>query len=146
MKPDQIDVVQASFRKVVPIADAAAAMFYGRLFDIAPEVKPLFKGDMAEQGQKLMATLGVVVNGLRDLEKILPVAQGLAGRHVVYGVTPVMYKPVGEALIWTLEQGLGDAFTPEVKNAWIDAYTLISEAMVSSAYAEIKVDHEGSVS
>ncbi|MEM0989113.1 MAG: globin family protein [Pseudomonadota bacterium] len=146
MKPDQIDVVQASFRKVVPIADATAAMFYGRLFEIAPEVKPLFKGDMAEQGQKLMATLGVVVNGLRDLEKILPAAQDLAGRHVVYGVTPGMYKPVGEALIWTLEQGLGDAFTPEVKNAWIDAYTLISEAMVSSAYAEINVDHEGSVS
>ena len=136
MDDAKIQAVQDSFAKVIPIKDAAAELFYTRLFTIAPEVEPLFKGDMKEQGAKLMATLGVVVNGLRDLDKIVPVAQDLAARHVTYGVTPAMYQPVGEALIWTLKQGLGDGFTPEVEAAWTDAYTILSEAMVTSAYAE----------
>ena len=134
MTPDQITLVQDSFAKVVPIKGVAAELFYKRLFEIAPEVKPLFKGDMTEQGSKLMATLLLVVNGLRDLEALLPVAKDLAARHVAYGVTPSHYQPVGEALLWTLEQGLEDAWTAEVAEAWTTAYTLLSTAMVESAY------------
>lgn len=135
MTPDQVDLVQASFAKVAPIAPEAAALFYGRLFEIAPEVKPLFKGDISEQGKKLMGTLAVVVNGLKDLEAIVPAAEGLAKRHVAYGVRPEHYKPVGEALLWTLEKGLGSAFTPEVKAAWTGAYTLLSTVMITAAYS-----------
>lgn len=133
MTPDQVDLVQASFAKVAPIAPQAAALFYGRLFEIAPEVKPLFKGDISEQGKKLMGTLAVVVNGLKDLDAIVPAAQTLARRHVAYGVTAAHYAPVGAALIWTLEQGLGEGFTPEVKAAWVEAYTLLSGVMIASA-------------
>ena len=135
MTPTQIDLVQGSFAKVVPIADTAAGLFYGRLFEIAPEVKPLFKGDMTTQGQKLMATLGVVVAGLKDLPRIVPAAQNLARKHVGYGVKTEHYAPVGAALLWTLEQGLGEAFTPEVKTAWADAYGLLSSVMIAAADA-----------
>ncbi|MFG1339830.1 globin family protein [Xanthobacter autotrophicus] len=135
MTPTQIDLVQASFAKVAPIADTAAGLFYGRLFEIAPEVKPLFKGDMTTQGQKLMATLGVVVAGLKDLPRIVPAAQNLARKHVGYGVKPEHYAPVGAALLWTLEQGLGEDFTPEVKTAWADAYGLLSSVMIAAAEA-----------
>ncbi|MDI4663259.1 hemin receptor [Xanthobacter autotrophicus] len=135
MTPTQIDLVQASFAKVVPIADTAAGLFYGRLFEIAPEVKPLFKGDMTTQGQKLMATLGVVVAGLKDLPSIVPAAQNLARKHVGYGVKTEHYVVVGAALLWTLEQGLGEAFTPEVKTAWADAYGLLSSVMIAAAEA-----------
>ncbi len=135
MTPDQIQLVQSSFSGVVPIADTAAKLFYGRLFEIAPEVKPMFKGDISDQGKKLMTTLGVVVNGLKNLEAVIPAAQSLAVKHVDYGVTAEHYKPVGEALIWTLEQGLGDAFTEEVKEAWVSAYTTLSGVMIEAAYS-----------
>ena len=136
MTPQQVELVQSSFAKVVPIADAAAALFYGRLFEIAPRVKPLFEHDMAEQGRKLMTTLGVVVNGLKDLEAILPAARALAVRHVAYGVRAADYAPVGEALLWTLEKGLGDAFTPDVAAAWTEAYGALSGVMIAAAYGE----------
>jgi len=136
MTPDQIDLVQSSFAKVVPIADAAAGLFYGRLFEIAPQTKALFHGDMGEQGRKLMMTLGVVVNGLRDLDAVLPAARTLAVKHVSYGVSAAHYKPVGEALIWTLEQGLGPEFTTDVKNAWLSAYGALSSVMIAEAYGE----------
>lgn len=134
MTPSEIDLVQTSFSKVAPIADQAAEMFYGRLFEIAPEVKPLFNGDMSEQGKKLMGTLAVVVNGLKDLEPIIPVAQNLAIRHVDYGVQVEHYGPVGAALIWTLEQGLGDAFDADTKAAWLTAYGTLSGVMIDAAY------------
>ncbi|ALG89536.1 MULTISPECIES: globin family protein [Actibacterium] len=134
MTPEQIDMVQGSFAKVVPIKDAAAAIFYARLFEIAPEVKPYFKGDMTEQGAKLMATLGVVVNGLKNLDAIVPVAQKLAVGHVAYGVKPEDYQSVGAALLYTLGQGLGDGFTPEVEAAWTEAYTILSGVMIGAAY------------
>jgi nitric oxide dioxygenase len=133
MTPSQVDLVQASFAKVAPIAEPAAELFYGRLFDIAPEVKPLFHGDMKEQGRKLMTTLAVVVNGLKAPESILPAAKSLAIKHVGYGVAAEHYAPVGAALIWTLEQGLGDAFTAETREAWIAAYTLLSGVMIAEA-------------
>jgi hemoglobin-like flavoprotein len=134
MTPDQIKAIQESFAKVAPIADEAATLFYGRLFKIAPSVAPLFKGDMHEQGKKLMATLAVVVNGLANLKTILPTASALAKRHVGYGVTAADYAPVGEALLWTLERGLGAQWTPELAAAWTAAYGVLSEFMIGEAY------------
>ena len=134
MTPEKIALVQGSFAKVVPISDQAAALFYGRLFEIAPEVKPMFHGDMAEQGRKLMATLGVVVTGLTRLETVLPAASALAKKHVGYGVKAEHYPIVGSALLWTLEKGLGAAWTPDVAAAWTDAYGTLSGYMVSEAY------------
>src|SRR5271170_1905482 len=105
MTPDQVKAIQQSFTKVAPISEQAAALFYGRLFELEPAVKPLFRGDMKEQGRKLMATLAVVVNGLSNLDAVLPAASALAKRHVEYGVTAAHYAPVGAALLWTLERG-----------------------------------------
>jgi hemoglobin-like flavoprotein len=134
MTPNQIELIQQSFAKVAPISDKAAALFYGRLFEIAPEVKPLFRGDVAEQGRKLMASLAVVVNGLANLDTVLPAASALAKRHVGYGVKASHYAPVGAALLWTLEQGLGPAWTPELAAAWAAAYTTLSGFMIGEAY------------
>lgn len=134
MTPDQVKAVQDSFKQVAPISELAAELFYGRLFEIAPSVKPLFRGDMAEQGRKLMATLAVVVNGLGNLDVILPAASALAKRHVAYGVKPAHYEPVGAALLWTLERGLGEQWTPQLAAAWGAAYTLLSEYMIGEAY------------
>jgi hemoglobin-like flavoprotein len=134
MTPDQINAIQESFAKVAPISEQAAALFYGRLFEIAPSVAPLFRGDMKEQGRKLMATLAVVVNGLAHLETILPAASALAKRHVGYGVAAGDYAPVGEALLWTLERGLGAQWTPELAAAWTAAYGVLSEFMIGEAY------------
>jgi hemoglobin-like flavoprotein len=134
MTPDQIKAIQESFAKVAPISDQAATLFYGRLFEIAPSVAPLFRGDMQEQGRKLMATLAVVVNGLSNLETILPAASALAKRHVGYGVTASDYAPVGEALLWTLERGLGAQWTPALAAAWTAAYGVLSEFMIGEAY------------
>lgn len=138
MKPTDIECVQASFAKVVPISETAAELFYGRLFEIAPQTKSMFKGDMSEQGKKLMMTLGVVVNGLKDLPSIVPVAQKLAIKHVDYGVEAEHYTYVGEALIWTLGQGLGDAFTDETEKAWLSAYSTLSSVMIDAAYSKSK--------
>jgi hemoglobin-like flavoprotein len=134
MTPDQVKAIQESFTKVVPISEQAAALFYGRLFEIAPSVKPLFRGDMKEQGRKLMATLAVVVGGLSNLEAVLPAASALAKRHVDYGVKAGDYAPVGAALLWTLERGLGEHWTPELAAAWGAAYTIVSDFMISEAY------------
>lgn len=134
MDENTIALVQNSFAKVEPIAPAAAAFFYDDLFASAPQVKPLFKGDIDAQGMKLMTTLGVVVKGLNDVEKILPVAAELAKRHVDFGVKPADYNAVGASLIRTLEKGLGEAFTPEVQVAWQAAYEALSGVMIDSAY------------
>ncbi len=137
MEDTDIQLVQDSFAKVVPIADAAAEIFYADLFETAPEVKPYFAdANMTEQGKKLMTTLGVVVNGLRDLDKIVPVAQALAVKHVDYGVKAEDYASVGASLLRTLEKGLGDAYTPETAQAWTTAYTTLSGVMVAAAYGE----------
>lgn len=133
MTPEQIASVRDSFGKVAPIADQAAALFYGRLFEIAPETRALFKSDISEQGRKLMATLAVVVRGLDDLPTLMPAVTKLAERHAGYGVGAAHYVPVGAALLWTLEQGLGEGFTPEVKDAWTTAYGTLSGAMIAAA-------------
>lgn len=134
MTPSDVALVQSSFGKVKPIAQAAATMFYNRLFEIAPEVRPLFRGDMTEQGKKLMMTLATVVGSLNDLPAILPAASALAKKHVDYGVKPDHYAPVGEALLWTLERGLGAAWTPQVAAAWASAYATLSGYMIGEAY------------
>jgi nitric oxide dioxygenase len=134
MNPTQIKLVQDSFAKVAPISEQAAVLFYGRLFEIAPSVRAMFPDDMSEQRKKLMATLAVVVNGLSNLEAILPAASALAKRHVNYGAKPEHYPVVGGALLWTLEKGLGDAWTPEVSEAWIAAYGTLSGYMIQEAY------------
>jgi len=138
MTPDQIKLVQDSFAKVAPISDKASELFYGRLFEIAPSVRALFPDDMTEQRKKLMATLTIVVNGLTNLDAILPAASALAKRHVSYGAEPAHYPVVGQALLWTLEQGLGPAWTPPVAGAWTAAYTTLSNFMISEAYGQPK--------
>jgi nitric oxide dioxygenase len=134
MNPSQIKLVQQSFAKVAPIADQAAVIFYDRLFEVAPQVKAMFPADMTEQRKKLMATLSVVVNGLSNLETTLPAASALATRHVSYGAKAEHYPVVGAALLWTLEKGLGDGWTPEVADAWTAAYGTLSDFMISEAY------------
>ncbi len=134
MTPEQVKLVQRSFAKVVPISETAATIFYDRLFEIAPQVKPMFTGDMAEQRRKLMAMLAAVVNGLGNLESILPAASALAIRHVSYGAKAEHYPVVGAALLWTLEKGLGEAWTSAVAEAWTAAYGTLSGYMISEAY------------
>ena len=134
MTPEQIKLVQDSFAKVAPISEKAAELFYGRLFETAPQVRAMFPDDMTEQRKKLMATLAIVVNGLNNLDTILPAASALAKRHVSYGAEAAHYPVVGQALLWTLEQGLGPSWTPEVAAAWTSAYTTLSEFMISEAH------------
>ena len=133
MTPNEIELVQSSFAKVVPISGQAAALFYTRLFELAPEVRALFKGDMVEQGRKLMTMLGSVTRGLNDLDTLVPVAQRLAVRHVGYGARPAHYAVVGAALIDTLDKGLGAEFTSDVRAAWEKAYGTLSGVMIAAA-------------
>ncbi|MBL6078730.1 hypothetical protein JMJ56_11985 [Belnapia sp. T18] len=136
MTPEPANLVQDSFRQVVRIKEKAAELFYGRLFETDPTTPPLFTGkDMREQGAKLMATLGMVVAGLKRPEEIVPAAQALARRHVAYGVTEAQYATVGAALLWTLRRGLGEGFTPEVEAAWKAAYMLLAGVMIEAANA-----------
>lgn len=133
MTPDQIQQVQTSFAQVEPIADQAAALFYGRLFEQEPALRDLFKGDLERQGGMLMATLGLAVKNLHQPDRILSAVQALGRRHVGYGVKPEDYAPVGDALIWTLEQGLGAGFTDAHRTAWQAAYRLLSGVMIEAA-------------
>jgi nitric oxide dioxygenase len=134
MDSTQIKLVQDSFAKVAPISEQAAAIFYDRLFEVAPSVKAMFPDDMTQQRKKLMAVLAVVVNGLGNLKSVLPAASALAKRHVSYGAKPEHYPVVGGALLWTLEKGLGEAWTPEIAAAWTAAYGTLSGYMISEAY------------
>jgi hemoglobin-like flavoprotein len=134
MTPDQVKLVQDSFSKVAPISETAALLFYDRLFEIAPQVKAMFPTDMTEQRKKLMAMLAAVVGGLGNLSSILPAASALAKRHVGYGAKAEHYPVVGAALLWTLEQGLGEGWTPELAAAWTAAYGTLSGYMIAEAY------------
>ena len=134
MTSDQVELVQQSFARVAPVSEQAAVLFYGRLFELAPSVRAMFPDDMTEQRKKLMATLALVVNGLTNLEAVLPAASALAKRHVSYGAKPEHYPVVGGALLWTLEKGLGEGWTPEVASAWTAAYGTLSGYMISEAY------------
>ena len=129
MTPLQLQLVQDSWEKVVPIADTAADLFYNRLFEIAPHTRQLFSGDIAEQGKKLMSILTTVVRGLQNLSALEETVWQLGRRHTLYNVKDEDYQPVAEALLWTLGQGLGDDFTEEVKAAWVEAYTILATVM-----------------
>jgi hemoglobin-like flavoprotein len=131
----QVDLIKSSFSKVIPIADQAAGLFYGRLFEIAPETQPLFKSvDMSQQGVKLMQMIGQAISLLNAPEKLVPALQHLGQRHVNYGVTAAHYDNVGTALLWTLEQGLGADFTDETREAWTKVYTIMADTAKNAAY------------
>jgi hemoglobin-like flavoprotein len=133
MTPAQVADVQQSFAQLRPQADTVAARFYQRLFTLDPSVRRLFPDDLTAQGRKLMDMLGFVVHGLPRVDTILPAVQALGRRHVQYGVQPEHYQTVGAALLWTLEQELGAAWTPEVREAWTTAYTVLAELMTTAA-------------
>jgi hemoglobin-like flavoprotein len=133
MTEEQVFLVQKSWRQVVPIADTAAEMFYTKLFSLDPSLKVLFKGDMKAQGRKLMTMIGTAVGGLGRLDSLVPAVQDLGRRHVNYGVRDRDYDTVGAALLWTLEQGLGEAFTPDVKGAWVGVYGVLAGTMKTAA-------------
>ena len=135
MTPEKIALVRSSWQQVLPIKDTAAQLFYGRLFDLDPSLRGMFKGDMVEQGRKLMAMINTVVNSLDKLGPILETIEEMGRRHVAYGVTEAHYDTVGSALIWTLGKGLGEQFTPAVKDAWVEAYDTLASAMKQAAYA-----------
>lgn len=136
MNSEQINLVQSSFAEVRPIAATAAGLFYQRLFALDPALRPMFKGDLTHQGRMLMAMLTAAVNGLTHLDTLVPVVRQLGARHAGYGVRESHYDTVGTALLWTLEQGLGDKFTHEVRSAWAAAYELLAHVMQMGAIKE----------
>lgn len=133
MSPEKVALVQSTWASVVPIADQAADLFYQRLFELDDSLKTLFPDDMTEQKKKLMQTLAVCVNGLNELGEIVPAVQALGRRHVDYNVKPEHYETVGAALLWTLEQGLGDAWNTDVEQAWTEVYGVLSTTMKEAA-------------
>ena len=130
-------LVQSSFALVVPIAAQAADLFYDRLFEIDPQLRPLFKGDLSEQKKKLMQMLAAAVRGLDDLDALVPVVRDLGARHNGYGVRDEHYDTVAAALLWALEQGLGEAFTPETREAWVEVYGILAATMKSGARSAV---------
>jgi hemoglobin-like flavoprotein len=135
MSPEQKNLVKSTWSQVVPIADAAATLFYDRLFEIDASTRSLFKStDMTEQRRKLVQALATVIHGLDDLAPLVPVLETLGKNHVRYGVTDKHYDSVGAALLWTLEQGLADAWTPAAKEAWTAAYGAVAGVMLGAAH------------
>ena len=133
MTPIQVELVQSTWDKVVPIQDTAANLFYSKLFELDPTLRPLFKDDMTEQRRKLMTMIGVAVKGLTRLDALLPAVRDLGSRHRSYGVSRENYATVGKALLWTLEEGLGPSFTPDVKEAWTAVYSVLATTMQQGA-------------
>jgi hemoglobin-like flavoprotein len=133
MNPRQKELVQSSFAKVAPIAEQAADLFYNRLFEIDPSLRPMFPENMKEQKIKLMQMLTAAVKGLDNLETLVPVVRQLGARHIGYGVKDEHYGTVAAALLWTLERGLGEAFTPETKEAWVVVYGILAATMQEGA-------------
>ena len=134
MTPTDKQLIRSTWAAVEPIQDAASDLFYERLFELDPWLAELFaETDMRRQGRMLMQTLAIVVKSLDDLSAVVPAVQALGRRHVGYGVKAEDYATVGEALLWTLEAGLGDAFTPEARTAWAGAYSVVSTVMIEAA-------------
>lgn len=131
MTTAQIDLVQSSFQQILPIADTAGELLYGRIFVLAPESRALFGADIRPQEKRLMIAVKIAVNGLGRLDEITPFLVKLGARHVRYGVRPEHFAVVAEALLWTLEQGLGEAFTADVRDAWVAAWNVIADAMLT---------------
>ncbi|MEM9059437.1 MAG: globin family protein [Pseudomonadota bacterium] len=133
MTPRQIALVQDSFKLVAPHADDVAQLFYTRLFEIDPSLRPMFRSDLPTQGRKLMVMIDAAVKGLTKLDALVPQVMALGRRHNAYGVQAAHYDTVGSALLWTLDKGLGPVFTPEVEEAWTAAYGLLAKTMISGA-------------
>jgi hemoglobin-like flavoprotein len=137
MTPNQVDLIRASWASVEPIQDVAATLFYDRLFELDPALRRLFRNaDMAQQKKILMQTLTVVVKSLDRLDQLVPAIEALGRRHAGYGVRPEHYETVGAALLWTLGQGLGEAFTSDVERAWTQAYSTLASVMIAAAEGE----------
>jgi hemoglobin-like flavoprotein len=133
MTEEQQALIRDSFAKIAPSAEAVAAMFYGRLFELDPTLRPLFKGDMAAQGRKLMTMIATAVANLHQLNTVIPAVQHLGEQHLRYGVKDADYDTVGSALLWTLGQGLGDDFTPAMRQAWTECYVTLAGVMQAAA-------------
>ena len=131
--PQQKELVKKTWVMVVPIADTAAELFYGRLFELEPSYKAMFKNDMTEQGKKLMKTINIAVEALDELEPLVPTLKQMGADHAGYGVKDRDYNVVGASLLWTLEKGLGEVFTDEVKNAWGAVYEVLVTVMKEGA-------------
>ncbi len=133
MHPEQIALIRSSFAILTTMGDDVTALFYGRLFDLDPTLKPMFKHDMAAQGRKFMTMLSVMVRGLEDMDRLLLDVQNLGRRHVAYGVQDVHYETMRQALLWALQHKLGDRWTPDVATAWNAAHTLLADTMIAAA-------------
>ena len=133
MHPEQIAHIRSSFAIIATMGDDVTALFYGRLFELDPTLKPMFQHDMAAQGRKFMTMLAVMVRGLEDLDRLLPDVQNLGRRHVAYGVQDAQYETMRAALLWALHHKLGDRWTPEVAAAWNAAHTLLADTMIAAA-------------
>ena len=133
MKSSQITLVQSTFDRILPISDVAAQIFYERLFHLDPSLRRLFNGDLRMQGKKLMDAISIIIGNLNRPERIIPGVRALGRRHSAYGVQDRHYETFGDALVWTLEHGLGDAFTPDVRSAWSAVYDLLTETMKEAA-------------
>ncbi len=134
MTPQAKQQIEESWAEVAPLGPAAAELFYQRLFEIAPRLKGLFAGtDMRRQHMALMDALTFAVSSLEQPERLMPVLEDLGRRHRGYGVCRQDYQDVGAALLWTLEKGLGPAWTPSVRQAWVEVYGLVSRTMCRAA-------------
>lgn len=134
MTQQQITDVKATWAMVASIdPEVVGGLFYNRLFEIAPHVRPMFRTPVAEQSRKLLAMIGYVINKLDKLEDIIGEVAKLARGHVQYGVQAGHYRIVGEALLWTLEKGLAEYWNEEVKEAWTLCYTTLANAMIAAA-------------
>ncbi len=141
---DDIDLLRASFAQLAPREREAAAMFYDRLFEIAPPLRRMFAGDMEAQGTKLMSMLGAIVARIHELDVLVPMVEDLARRHVAYGVRPEHYVTLGQALLWMLGTALGARFTPEAEAAWLRAYQALAGMMLAAAYPQVAKGMGGS--
>lgn len=137
MTPDQVERIQTSWSAVEPISDEVATLFYRRVFELDPMIRRLFRWtDMVQHKKILMQTLAVVVRGLDRLDLLAPAIEALGRRHAGYGAREAQYDTVGEALLWALRESLGDAFTPDVREAWAEAYYTIASVMIGAASGE----------
>jgi len=143
MNAHQVTLVQQSFEKVAALGEKVAELFYAELFAIDPSLRQMFSGNMQEQHRKLLSALAMVIRSLHTPEKIIGPAQKLAVKHLDYGVIPIHYTYVGNALLRTLKKGLGDQFTPELRDAWVDAFRILATVMKQAAYGEKEAKARG---
>lgn len=131
MTPEKIQLVHQTFAHLEPHTEMLGSLFYSRLFATEPQMRSLFGEDMRAQERKLIRTLVMIVTGLENFDELIPTLRDLGARHRdAYKVLAEYYEPVGNALIWTLKQSLGDLFTPQAQEAWTEAYTLIAATML----------------